>query len=97
MTHRPRIRTAVLAAALCFSVVAVAGVKPVAAQGTPEQRQACTPEVFRLCNDAVPDVGRITACLERNRTRLNVECRRAMASGGAEPRPYYSRRHVRRH
>ena len=94
MTYRPRLRTVVLAAALFLPLAAIAGINPAAAQGTPEQRQACTPEVFRLCNQFVPDAARITACLERNRTRLVPECRRALSGG--EPRHYYSRRHVRR-
>ena len=83
-------RSAVLAAGLLLPLAAIAGVAPVAAQGTPEARQACTPEVFRLCNEFVPNVAQITACLQRNRARLNPDCRRTM--GGEEPR-----RHPRRH
>lgn len=36
---------------------------PAAAQGTDYQRQACTPDVFRLCGAYIPDADRITACL----------------------------------
>jgi hypothetical protein len=83
-------RSAVLAAALLFPLAAIGSVRPVVAQGTPEARQACTPEVFRLCNEFVPDARKITACLQRNRASLNPDCRRFISGG--EPR-----RHVRRH
>jgi hypothetical protein len=48
---------------------------PAAAQGTPEQRQACQPDAMRLCGEFVPDVDRITACMIKNRIRLSPPCR----------------------
>src|SRR5712692_8694946 len=48
---------------------------PAAAQGTPEQRQACQPDAMRLCGEFVPDVERITACMVKNRIRLSPPCR----------------------
>ena len=42
---------------------------------TPEQEQACTPDAFRLCGDAIPDVERVTVCMIRNRAQLSPECR----------------------
>ncbi len=36
-----------------------------AAPGTPEQRRACTPDVYRLCPGEIPNVRAITACLRR--------------------------------
>ena len=48
---------------------------PAAAQGTPEQRQACQPDAMRLCSEFVPDVERITACMIKNRIRLSPACR----------------------
>jgi hypothetical protein len=48
---------------------------PAAAQGTPEQRQACQPDAMRLCSEFVPDVDRITACMVKNRIRLSAPCR----------------------
>jgi len=48
---------------------------PAAAQGTPEQRQACQPDAMRLCSEFVPDVERITACMVKNRIRLSPACR----------------------
>jgi hypothetical protein len=49
---------------------------PVAALAyTPEQQQACTGDVFRLCSSEIPDVDRITGCMIRNKTQLSAECR----------------------
>ena len=45
------------------------------AQGTPEQRQACEPDAFRLCNDAIPDAGRVEACLRVKMRQLSPGCR----------------------
>ena len=36
---------------------------------------ACTPDVWRLCGDAVPDVSRIVACLRQNTPQLSSNCR----------------------
>jgi hypothetical protein len=47
---------------------------PAAAQGTPEQRQACQPDAMRLCSEFIPDVDRITACMVKNRIRLSPAC-----------------------
>lgn len=38
-------------------------------------KQACEPEVFRLCVRYIPDHDAITACLHNNVTRLNTGCR----------------------
>lgn len=45
------------------------------ARGTPAQRRACTPDVYRLCAGEIPSVARITACLRRNKARLSDGCR----------------------
>ena len=52
---------------------------PAVAQGTPEQQQACTPDVMRLCNQFIPDVAKITACMSRNRANISPACRAAFA------------------
>src|SRR6202165_1912774 len=38
-----------------------------AAPGTPEQRRACTPDVYRLCPGEIPNARAITACLRRQK------------------------------
>jgi hypothetical protein len=44
-------------------------------RGTPEQQMACTPDVFRLCGEMIPDVGRITSCLRQKTPLLSGPCR----------------------
>jgi hypothetical protein len=44
------------------------------AAGTEAQRQACTPDVFRLCSSSIPSVDRIVACLKTNRAKLSPAC-----------------------
>ena len=44
-------------------------------RGTWEQQMACTPDVWRLCSEQVPDVGRIVACLRQNTPQLSNNCR----------------------
>ena len=47
---------------------------PAAAQGTDYQRQACTPDAFRLCGAYIPDADRITACLRASGPQLSRPC-----------------------
>lgn len=69
---------------LTFALVALLGLGGGAlAQGTAEQRSACTPDVWRLCSSQIPNVAAITGCLKAERARLSPACRSAM--GGAEP------------
>lgn len=42
---------------------------------TPEEREACTPDVFRFCGSHIPDAGAITACLRAKFTNLSDQCR----------------------
>jgi hypothetical protein len=55
-----------------------------AASTSQADQQACEPDVYRLCNDYVPDVDRIVACLKVNRRNLGPACRAVMA----RPRPH---------
>ncbi|MBR1154932.1 hypothetical protein [Bradyrhizobium sp. JYMT SZCCT0428] len=49
-------------------------------RGTWEQQMACTPDVWRLCSDQVPDVSRIVACLRQNTPQLSNNCRAVFES-----------------
>ena len=44
-------------------------------QGSDSDRSACTPDVFRLCGEFIPDVDGILGCLKLNRPRLSSACR----------------------
>jgi hypothetical protein len=48
-------------------------------QATEEQRQACTPDVFRLCSAEIPNVTKIVACLKKEKPKLSAGCRAAMS------------------
>ena len=70
------VQSRIFQAGLLFATALSASLLASAAQAyTPEQQQACTPDAFRLCGDAIPDVDRVTACMIRNRTQLSPPCR----------------------
>jgi hypothetical protein len=72
------VRTKLCSGARCAAiVVTMLGVASTAAfaVGTPNQRTACTPDVFRLCSAQIPSVERIVACLKKERPYLSPACR----------------------
>jgi hypothetical protein len=52
-------------------------------RGTWEQQMACTPDVWRLCGSAIPDVDRIVACLRQNTPSLSDGCRAVFDSNNS--------------
>ena len=48
--------------------------EPVFAQGTEQEREACTPDAMRLCGQYIPDADRITDCLRKAGPRLSPAC-----------------------
>ncbi len=73
-TARVRLRLLTSFAALAGLALWL-GFSPAAAQGTPEQRAACENDALRLCQEFVPDVQRITACMSQKRRYLSPQCR----------------------
>jgi hypothetical protein len=51
-------------------------------QGSPEERAACQPDVQRYCESALPDTMRVLQCLQANRRRISVACRRVLENHG---------------
>jgi hypothetical protein len=45
------------------------------AQGSIEERRACTPDAIRLCREFIPDPGKIAACLTARKAQLSDLCR----------------------
>ncbi len=43
-------------------------------EATAKQKEACAPDVFRLCKPHVPDIDKIVACMERERDKLSPAC-----------------------
>jgi hypothetical protein len=67
---------------------AIAVQSPALAQeyrGTLDQQLACTPDVWRLCGDQIPDVNRIVACLRFNTPQLSGACRAVFDSNAGDP------------
>ena len=72
-------RRLALALGLGLTLVSVGSAS---ALGTPEQRRACTPDVYRLCAGEIPNVRAITVCLQRHKASLSDACRTAMEQSG---------------
>lgn len=53
-------------------------------RGTWEQQMACTPDVWRLCGDQIPDTNRIVACLRQNTPQLSSGCRAVFESNAQQ-------------
>jgi hypothetical protein len=62
------------ASTLGFLLTLMASGSAAAQQGTPEQRRACTPDVYRLCAGEIPNARAITACLRRQKSSLSPAC-----------------------
>lgn len=61
---------ALTAAALIFGAMTTVR----AQEGTEAQREACTPDAFRLCAMAMPDAKRVENCLRAAGPRLSAAC-----------------------
>ena len=56
-----------------------------AAQGTPQQQQACSGDAQRLCGEFISDAmaghyEKISACMRKNRAQLSAGCKAAYAT-----------------
>jgi len=89
-TAQPMLRptlgvAALLGLALTFASLPATAQQP-QGQWTPEQRAACEPDAMRLCNQYVPDVQRVTACMTHYRRYLSAACRKVFDSQRGKPR-----------
>lgn len=66
-----KIRIACVALALFAAAPSVAQAQ---SQGTPQQRSACRKDALKFCREFVPNVKRITACMEKNVRKLSPLC-----------------------
>jgi hypothetical protein len=72
---------------LAVTIAAIGAITSASSQeyrGTWEQQMACTPDVWRLCSNEVPDVGRIVGCLRQNTPQLSNGCRAVFESSGEQ-------------
>ena len=65
--------------AFALAVAFVAIVPAAAFAHSPEEQQACMDDAFNVCGHAIPDQGRVAACLAANKTRISPACRAVMA------------------
>jgi len=65
------VRIALLAA---FSIVPTLAL----AQGTPQQRAACRPDVVKFCKGKGEDPGVLLSCLEDNKDKISDKCRKVI-------------------
>jgi len=64
-----------IAVALALGLALFLSGSALAEPGTPAQRRACAPDVYRLCAGEIPNVRAITACLRRQKANLSEVCR----------------------
>jgi hypothetical protein len=67
------------------AVVLLALSSNIARPETPEEREACIGDAFRVCFGAIPDRERVHACLLQNVDRLSNACRMVLARNTPEP------------
>ena len=53
---------------------------------TDQQVAACTPDVMRLCSDAIPDEGRIIKCMMQKKKQVSMACMMAFRSATSTAR-----------
>ena len=76
-------------ALIIATALVLGGLATTASAETPEERQACQDDAFRLCQSFIPDRERVSACLVKNQRALNPICRKAIAQfsrGGQKAR-----------
>ena len=78
-----KIQCAAALAALLFSLPACAATARDLSQRSysNDEQTLCQPDVFRLCNDYVPDEDRIIACMKQNHSQLSPQCRKVFDAG----------------
>ncbi|NVO15032.1 MAG: hypothetical protein HXX10_13440 [Rhodoplanes sp.] len=82
MTPRSRRIRSACGLALAVALMLAGNVAPVVAAPVPEQRAACTSDVFRLCGAEAPRVDQIIACLKKARPSLSPACRAVVDAKG---------------
>ena len=76
---------------------------PAFAQGPSQADQdACTPDVFKLCQENIPDEGQIVACLQAKHAQLSPACEpvifpHASTAPGTTAPSATHKRHKRKH
>lgn len=56
-------------------------------RGSAEDQLACTPDVYRLCSQFIPDEDAIVSCLKSNKPTLSAGCQRVFSRPQPAPQP----------
>jgi hypothetical protein len=63
---------------------ALAFISSAHAQGVPGDKDACEPDAYRLCDDAVPDAVAVEKCLRAHMKSLSSACKKRFAIGAGK-------------
>jgi hypothetical protein len=80
-TARLNVRAVTGLSAVLVLTLTLGSLPAAAQQWTPQQRAACEPDAMRLCNQYVPDVQRVSACMSHYRRYLSPACRAVFYGG----------------
>jgi hypothetical protein len=61
-----------------ITVLAAASLSSAFAQGTPQQRAACRPDVVKFCKGKGEDPGVLLTCLVENKDKISDKCKKVI-------------------
>jgi len=77
--------------AVCFALL-MPGAAVQAQSYTADEQELCSGDAFRLCSYAIPDVDRVTACMEQKQELLSPGCAQFFRKPAAQEAPAGTRR-----
>jgi hypothetical protein len=72
ITRSKTLRSIGFAVALATSLMSLSTVSHAY---TEEQARLCTGDAFKLCSSEIPNIDRITACMQKNKAQLSAGCK----------------------
>jgi hypothetical protein len=75
-----------ITSATLFVFVLLTVPEPAAAQFSAAQRAACGGDAQRLCSSSMADPQRLSACMNRNASKVSAGCKAAMGGGKKKKR-----------
>jgi hypothetical protein len=61
-----------------IAVISIFPLSAAFADGTPQQRAACRPDVVKFCKGLGDDSGVLLNCLEKNREKISEKCQKVI-------------------
>jgi hypothetical protein len=72
----------IIASAAMFGLAMMVFPEPARAQFNDAQRSACMGDAQRLCASSMANPGQLSACMNRNASKVSAGCKAAMGGGG---------------